>query len=116
MRSTRTGPASYVEHGASYCYIRPENLETAIRPSNAMGPDETGPIHQRGLRFARGPSDQALRVVVERELVGVGAQPHLVDLLAPLVVQPGLYQVRGEDIALQQELVVLLQGVQDLFQ
>lgn len=57
-----------------------------------------------------------LRVVVEVELVGVGAQPHLVHLLGPLVIEPRFQEVAGEHAALQEEFVVLLQGVQDLVQ
>ena len=41
-------------------------------------------------------------------------QPHLVDLFAPLVVQPGLYQVLSKNVASQQELVVLLQRIEDV--
>jgi hypothetical protein len=43
--------------------------------------------------------------------VGVGAEGDGLDLLGALVVDPGLDQVAGEDAALEQELVVVLEGV-----
>ena len=52
------------------------------------------------------------QVVVELELVGVGAQPQRLDLVGPLVLDPGLNEVRSEDVALGEEVVVLLQGLQ----
>ena len=48
-------------------------------------------------------------VVVEVELVGVGAQPDRVDLVLDLVVDPRLDQILGEHPARQQELVVVLE-------
>jgi hypothetical protein len=42
----------------------------------------------------------------------VRAQPDRVDLVLALVLDPGLDEVPGEDVALQQELVVLLQVVE----
>src|SRR6201999_1744201 len=51
-------------------------------------------------------------VVVQLELMRVRAQPQLVELGGPLVVQPGLDQVVGEPPALGEEGVVALQGVQ----
>src|SRR6185295_15932229 len=53
-----------------------------------------------------------LDVVVEGELVRMRAQPDGVHLVLPLVVDPGLDQVRGEHVPLQQEVVVLLEVVQ----
>src|SRR5262245_18397697 len=50
-------------------------------------------------------------VVVECELVRMRAEPHRVDLVGRLVLDPGLDDVLGEDVALQQELVVVLQVV-----
>src|SRR5262245_16554855 len=44
----------------------------------------------------------ALSVVVQVELVGMRAQPHGVDFARPLVIDPGLQHVTGEDIARQQ--------------
>src|SRR5437899_2657047 len=55
-----------------------------------------------------------LDVVVERELPRVGTQPDRVYLLAALVADPRLDHVLGEDAALQQELVIRLQGVEGL--
>src|SRR5262245_5315009 len=45
-------------------------------------------------------------VEVERELVRRRAQPDRVDLVLPLVFQPGRDDVGREDAALQQELVI----------
>jgi hypothetical protein len=52
-------------------------------------------------------------VVVERELVRVRAEADGVDLVRPLVLDPRLDDVGGEDPALEQELVVVLQVVED---
>ena len=40
------------------------------------------------------------------ELVGVRAQPDSIDLLIPLVAEPGFNDVLGEDIATEQKLVI----------
>ncbi len=53
-------------------------------------------------------------VVIELELVGVWAQPDRVDLVGALEVDPGLDQVRGEYVALQQEVVIGLERVEHL--
>src|SRR5260370_5238208 len=55
---------------------------------------------------------EGLDVVVELELVRVRAQPELVQLGGPLVVQPRLDEVVGEHAALGQERVVRLQVVE----
>ena len=52
---------------------------------------------------------------VELVLQGGGGQAGLGQLTA-LEVQPGLDQIVGEDVSLAQEVMVLLQGVQGLFQ
>src|SRR5882757_10346818 len=57
-----------------------------------------------------------LEVVVEHELPGVRPQPDLVDLLGPLVVEPGFNEVVGENASLGQEVVIRLQRVQDRLQ
>ena len=44
----------------------------------------------------------------------MGPQAELVDLVLPLVGDPRLDEVRGEDVAAEQELVVLLQGDEGL--
>jgi hypothetical protein len=55
-------------------------------------------------------------VVVELKLVGVWAQPDRVDLVFPLPVDPRLNEVGSKDIALEQVVVVFLEGVQNLGQ
>jgi hypothetical protein len=52
----------------------------------------------------------ALRVVVQVELPGVGSQCDLLHLSGELVLQPGLDHVGREDVTLEQEIVVHLQG------
>src|SRR5919106_242859 len=68
------------------------------------------PPAARDGRRARALRD--LHVVVQRELPRVGAQADGIDLLLALVLDPGLDQVLGEHVALEQELVVLLKGVE----
>src|SRR3546814_6980252 len=51
-------------------------------------------------------------VVVEGELVGVGAQAQGVDLAGALVRDPRLEQIVGEDVAGAQEVVVGLERVE----
>ena len=53
-----------------------------------------------------------LHVVVERELVGMWAGAEGVDLVGLLVPDPGVDDVRGEDIAAKQEVVVGAEGVE----
>jgi hypothetical protein len=50
-------------------------------------------------------------VVIHVELVRVRAQGDLLRFAVPLVVDPGVDDILGEDAALQQELVVRLQGI-----
>ena len=52
---------------------------------------------------------QALDIVVEMKLVWMRAQPDRIDLLLPLVVEPGLDHVAGEYIAAEQESVIALE-------
>src|SRR6266542_1492700 len=53
-----------------------------------------------------------LRVEVQGELGRMRAKPNDVDLVLPLVVDPGADQLFAEDAALEQELVVGLERVQ----
>src|SRR3954469_17822716 len=55
-------------------------------------------------------------IEVQSELGGRRAQPHGIQLALDLVLDPGLDDVLGEDVALEQELVVLLQLAQRLFE
>ena len=61
---------------------------------------------------ARSSADQA--VEVQRELRRVRAQPHRVDLVLPLVRDPGPDQALVEDAVPREELVVALQRVERL--
>src|SRR6267142_6961321 len=56
-------------------------------------------------------SPGALDVVVEGELVRMRPQAHGIHLVLPLVVDPGLDEIRREDVALEEEVVVLLEIV-----
>src|SRR5262247_3302031 len=64
-------------------------------------------------RGERGPPPAVLDVEVESELVRMWPQPHRVHLVLALVVDPGLDQIRGEHLAPEQELVVLLEVIQN---
>ena len=67
----------------------------------------------RGAPIRKRPSlvsENRLHVHVQEVLVGVGAQAHRAELPLPLIVQPGADDVRGEHVAAEQEVVVLLQG------
>ena len=44
----------------------------------------------------------------------MGPQPDGIDLMLSLVLQPGLDDVLGEDIALEEEIMILLQGIERL--
>src|SRR5207249_8138463 len=60
------------------------------------------------LTAATRPSD----VRVQRELPRMRPQPDGIHLVLALVVDPRLDEVRGEDLSLEQERVVLLEGVE----
>src|SRR5262249_32021813 len=70
----------------------------------------------RGVRILPGsrfyPIVWVLDVVIERELIRMRTQPDGVDFLLALVPDPGADDVAGEDVALQQELMVLFEGIQ----
>src|SRR5690349_10792439 len=59
-----------------------------------------GPAQTRG---------SALHVVVERELVRMRPQPYGIRLVLAFVIDEGLDQLFGEDIALQQEGVIVFE-------
>src|SRR6267143_440858 len=67
---------------------------------------------QRWARQARGA--RTLRVVIEEELVRMRTQGDGIDLALTLVGDPGVDQVLGEDITLEQELVVGLERIEHL--
>src|SRR4029450_4335318 len=54
----------------------------------------------------RPAANPALDVVIEMELVRMRAQPDGIDLLVPLVAEPGFDHVLGENIAAQQKGVI----------
>ncbi len=65
-------------------------------------------------RGALGGDDNALQIVVQDELVRVGPKPDRVHFFRPLVPEPGLDDVLGEDVALQEELVIPLERIERL--
>ena len=85
------------------------------RKRAASPPRRGGRAPGPGRQLAPGPAGRS-QVVVEGELVGVGAQAQRLDLVGALVVDPGLNEVGGEDVALGEVVVVRLQGVQGLVQ
>src|SRR4029450_13120886 len=92
-------------------------IRRARSRSGRAGPSDrltSGSVaHRAGHARARpGMIAEKLDVEVQRELVRVRPQPDRVDLVLPLVLEPGLDEVGSEDVALQQEVVVLLQVVE----
>lgn len=55
-------------------------------------------------------------IVVHLVLVGVRVDPHRRDLVRLLVIEPGVDEVLGEDVALGEELVILPQGLERGFE
>src|SRR5262245_66514782 len=101
----------------------------------ASGATPAGPISRASSRSGRaGPSDRVtfgvwhagpdarvrpgaspgagLDVEVQRELVGVRPEPHSIELVFTLVLEPGLDEVRREDITLQEKVVIPLEVVE----
>src|SRR3954463_10287800 len=109
-------PASPAVHptrpSRSPCYAR---VSFSLVAQAKAGPVETDPASARRLAPAGGTRLRS-HVVVQRELVRVRAQPQRVDLVLTLERDPGLDHVRREHAALEQEVVVALQVVQDLAQ
>src|SRR5205823_5542504 len=68
-------------------------------------------LRPRGLRPVLADRPQ-LDIEVQRELRRGRPQPDRVQLLLDLVLDPGLDHVLGEDVALEEELVILLQLTQ----
>lgn len=54
---------------------------------------------------------EGLNVEVEGELPGVRAQADGINLVFPLVVDPGINGILGEDVPLQEKLMIGLKGV-----
>ena len=74
------------------------------------------PASSRDRILAVARAVRSSEVVVEHELPGVWSLTDLVQFLCSLVVEPCLDQVVGEDAALEQEVVIGFQGVQDRLQ
>src|ERR1019366_4677533 len=67
--------------------------------------------HNRPARSSR----TSLNVVIEKELVRRGAHPDRIEFLVAFELEPLVDRVLREHVALDQELVVLLDGVERLF-
>src|SRR6185295_17283362 len=65
---------------------------------------------------SRKPCGLRLRVVVERELVRMRTEPDGAHFVRHLVLDPGLDHVLGEDVALHEEVVILLQVLEGLLE
>src|SRR5204862_3335093 len=85
--------------GQSSC----RSSRTRIDTATSMRP-VSGTVPERGLSLQRLRTSSA--VVVEGELGRMRPQPHDVDLVFPLVIDPGADQLLAEDAAREQELVV----------
>src|SRR5262245_613602 len=59
-------------------------------------------------------TSKASDVVIEKELVGMWTEPDLVDLARALVAKIGLDHVLGENVPLQEELVITFKRVERL--
>ena len=91
--------------------LTPVLRRTAPREICPVAERGTGrPIPRRGDPTARSGTAIRSDVEVERELHRVGPQPHRVHFLLDLEVDPRVDDVVGEDVALEQELVVLARG------
>src|SRR6476619_333189 len=78
------------------------NVERRLRRSGGVSVDPR-----------RSADPLSLDVEVHLELVGVRAEADRVHLVGPLVVDPRLDEVRGEDVPGEEVLVVGLEGVED---
>src|SRR5690606_14617986 len=100
--------------GARPCRTAPVGRPTPGTPHHTGAPPPG--LHPAAARSAEYGPRAGSDVVVELELARVRTQPDRVDLHRALVVDVRLDQVLGEDTALHQVLVVLLQVVQRLLQ
>src|SRR5262245_52636698 len=71
---------------------------------------------QPEMRLAGASHDSGLNVVIEVELVRVGAQRDRIHLFFPLVTDPSFDHILGEDVALDQKCMIGLQRVECLLQ
>src|SRR3954463_10244751 len=89
----------------------PPPPRAAAPPAANAGPREREPRATGSARPSSSGRAACSCVEVECEFPRVRAQPHLVDLTA-LVLEVGLEQVGGEDVAGEQEILVGLQRVE----
>src|SRR5213596_671434 len=100
--------------------------ERRMETSWGRGPTQPNPPGEGRGRVASGEATRPLggrvlrryplQVVGQGELVRVRTQPHGVELVDPLVLDPGVDHVLGEHTALEQPLVVALERVQDFLE
>ena len=105
------------------CTVRAAPMVKAVVPGAPFSAVSRNPATLRGcsvsVELAGGGAPPSLKwtrlhVVVQEELVRVGAQLEGLQLDLSLVVDVGLDQVLGEDAVLEQKLVVRLERVQRL--
>src|SRR6516164_5623100 len=110
----------------SRCCARAESGQAAAPPSSVMNARRFTRSPRRRARRERETervralnppsSGRGLNVIIKMELVRVRTQPDGIDLLVPLVAEPGFNNVLGEDIAAQQKRVIGFERIQRLLQ
>src|SRR6059036_1781317 len=89
-----------------------EQRSGRVRPERQKRPGKPGALPNVGGYGGPFRSPPRSNIEVERELPRMRTQPHRVDLVLALVVDPRLDHVRREDVALQQPVVALLEVVE----
>src|SRR5206468_4394458 len=81
--------------------------------SRDLGPEDRSPCPRWGYRGERRRSPRfRSNIEVERELPGMRTEPHRIDLILTLVLEPRLDDVGREHVALEQPVVRLLEVVE----
>jgi hypothetical protein len=57
-----------------------------------------------------------LNIVIKHEFIGMRPQVHCLNLIHHLVVNPCINDILGEYISLEQESMIILQGIQGITQ
>src|SRR6266508_2567069 len=108
----RTSRASNAEPSRS----RPSRAPPSSARPPTTGTERLEPERAARRRPAVRFDRSVLDVEVQREFVRVRAQADGVELVDPLVLDPGVDDVLSEHAALQQEAVVVLERVQDFLE
>src|SRR5215467_14155541 len=90
-------------------------LATLPQVGRELSALKLSPLSTKKGPAATGPSAKAkLNIVIKGELVGMRAQPDGVNFLRALVIDVGIEQLLGKDVALQQEGVVFFERIEGL--